>query len=121
MRQEMLSFDGGNGFTYMGACQVNRKGYKDMLADKEHLYDMTAIGDYNSIERDSTVLLSVARTPEDENSRVSRIQNLKARDNKTASPFIINFDGATGLYFSAGTDDISDEDALQQLEELEID
>lgn len=119
MRQEMLSFNGGDGFTYIGACQVNRKGFKDMLADKEHLYDLTAIGDYNSIERDSTLIFSIARTPEDEAARLARVQCLKARDNKKPMPFQISFDGETGNFYGTSLE-LSEEDALQELDELEI-
>ena len=120
MRQEMLAFDGGAGFTYIGACQINRKGYKDMLADKEHLYDLTAIGDFNAIERDSTLLFSIARTMEDENNRVARIQCLKTRDDRKVPPFIINFDGETG-YFHTAQQTMSDEAAIEELESLDID
>lgn len=119
MRQEMVNFDNGRGFIYMGAFQMNRKGYLDMLADKEHLYDLTAVGDYNAIERDSTIMLSIARTNEDEQARLARIQSLKCRDDKKFQPFTITFDGETGNFLGT-TDNISEEDALEELEELEI-
>lgn len=119
MRREMLAFNGGKGFTYIGAAQVQRAGYKKMLEDKEHRYDLTAISDFNSIERDSTLVLSIARTPEDEENRVARIQCLKAREGRKFSDIMVSFDGETGNFFG-GNDVMREEDIVTVLEEIEI-
>lgn len=103
----------------VNAHQTQRKGFEKMLSNENHLYDLTAVSDFNSIERDSTMIISVAMTPEMQDANEVQIQNLKARESKLFKTFKVQFDGATGRYFSA-ENDMSEDDAVEVIEDLDI-
>ncbi|EJF06088.1 replicative DNA helicase [Thiovulum sp. ES] len=115
-----LTFDKGrNPLQIVNAVQSQRKGYEDMLKNKGNYYSLTAISDYNAIERDSTNIFSVAQTPEMAEANEVQLQGLKARDNKLMSPTKIQFNGGTGWYLDT-VSVTSEEEAIELIDEIDL-
>jgi hypothetical protein len=114
-----LTFDRGRQLTILNAAQSNRGGYEAMLKHPNHLYDLSALSDYNALERDSTIIISVAQTPEDAAANQVRIQNLKSRETAKFLPFLATFDGETGTYHNQ-VSSIDDDDAIDIIDQIEV-
>ena len=114
-----LTFDNGAGLPIIAPFQVNRNGYDMMVSNKKNLYDLTAISDYNEIERSSTHVISSAQTQDMKEAGELQLQHLATRESEQFEPKRISIDGSTGVYLETkGT--YSDEDVTDILEELEI-
>lgn len=120
LRMFALSFDKGRQLTILNAAQSNRNGFDHFLKNDNHLYDLSALSDYNSLERDATIILSIGQTPEDAAASQVRLQCLKSRESAKFLPHSITFDGETGVYMTHTSTDVSEEDALEMLDELDI-
>lgn len=122
LRQFGLNFDGGRGIPILDAAQANRKGYTDAVSplNQGNLYNLTAIGDYNAIERDSTHVISVLRTPDMQVSGTAQIQALKSRESSFFPTFTVQMDGSTGGVTESLVKESSDEDLIQTISELDI-
>lgn len=120
LRMFSLAFDKGRQLPIINACQSNRAGFDHFLKHDAHLYDLSALSDYNSLERDATIIMSVGQTPEDAAASQVRIQNLKSRESAKFLPFICTVDGASGTYLTSNSETISEDDALDMLNEIEI-
>lgn len=116
-----LTFDNGRGLTIFNAVQSNRGGYDDAIAkkNKNNLYNITAIGDYNAIERDSTIIMSVLQTDEMRANNVLQIQNLKSRESAQFPVFQASLNASTGV-FSNTSQTLSEDDIDSVISSLEI-
>ena len=114
-----LTFEQGRGLPIIAPFQVNRKGYDLMLSNKSNLYDLTAIGDYNEIERSSTHIFSTAQTKDMRDAGEIQIQHLASRESEQFEPRKITVDGSTGVFIETkGT--YTEEDVAEVIEELEL-
>jgi hypothetical protein len=117
-----LSFDKGRGLPIIDAAQVNRSGFLEAIAkkNKENLYNLAAIGDYNALEKDSTHIMSILQTDDMKAEGVVQIQHLKSRESKLFPPFKPAFDGATGWLRETVSTGVSDDEVDSVLQEIEI-
>jgi replicative DNA helicase len=118
-----LTFNQGKGLAILNAWQANRQGYEEAVSkkNKEHYYKLTAIGQYNAIEKDSTHVFSILQTPELQAEGLAQIQHLKSRESKLAPIIKVQFDGASGYLRETAQQDISDDELAGVIEELELD
>ena len=98
--------------------QSNRAGYDKALKDKEHLYSPDAIGDYSSIEREATNIISIITSPDLRQTGQSQIQHLISRESDLFKPFLLSVDFETGVM--SEVEQIAQEDKEQILEEIDI-
>jgi hypothetical protein len=89
-----------NGFVGVNAAQINRKGYDSAMKHKEHVYDLSVLSDYNSLERDATNVFSIFQSPEMEKTKEIQIQHLKGRETGLCGRFILLREGDTGWHSS---------------------
>lgn len=117
-----LSFDKGRGLPIFDAAQVNRSGFLEAIAkkNKENLYNMAAIGDYNAIEKDSTNIISILQTEDMKAEGVAQIQHLKSRESKLFPPFKPQFDGASGWLRETISTGVTDDEVDSLIEEIEL-
>lgn len=114
-----LTFEQGQGLPIIAPFQVNRNGYEMMLGNKSNLYDLTAISEYNEIERSSTHIISTAVTKDMKDAGELQIQHLASRETEQFEAKKISIDGSTGVFIETkGT--YTEEDVADILEELEI-
>jgi len=114
-----LTFEQGRGLPIIAPFQVNRNGYDMMLSNKNNLYDLTAISEYNEIERSSTHVISSAQTSDMRDAGELQIQHLATRESEQFEPKKIAVDGSTGVYIETKAT-YSEEDTAEILEELDI-
>ena len=117
-----LSFDKSKGLAIINAWQANRGGYEEATSkkNKDNLYKLTAIGQYNAIEKDSTHIFSIIQTPELQAEGLAQVQHLKSRESKLSSLVKLQFDGASGFLRETAHQDISDDDISSVIEDLEL-
>lgn len=117
-----LSFDKSKGLAIINAWQANRGGYEEATSkkNKDNLYKLTAIGQYNAIEKDSTHIFSIIQTPELQAEGLAQVQHLKSRESKLAPLVKLQFDGASGFLRETAQQDISDDDISSVIEDLEL-
>lgn len=103
-------------------CQANRSGYDEACSPKnqDHLYKMTAIGDYNSIERDSTHIISILQTPDMKAEGVAQLQHLKSRESALFPTHKVQFDGSSGWMRETASLDIDESTIVSAISELEL-
>jgi len=114
-----LTFDGGRGLPVIAPFQVNRNGYDMAMSNKNNLYDLTAISDYNEIERSSTHVISSFQNKDMRDAGQVKIQHLATRESEQFEPILISVDGSTGVYIET-KGSYSEEDTMDIIEELEI-
>lgn len=117
-----LSFDHGRGLPIIDCCQSNRAGFDEACSAKntEKLYKLTAIGDYNSIERDSTHIMSILQTPDMKAEGLVQFQHLKSRESNLFPHYKAQLDGATGWIRETASLDIDEDELSSAIEELEL-
>lgn len=98
--------------------QANRQGYLNALKDKNNLYTPDAIGDYSSIEKEATNVISIITTQEMREAGQSQVQHLLSRESELASPILLNADFATGTMSELQS--LSQEDSNQLISEIEL-
>lgn len=98
--------------------QANRAGYEQAMKNKQNLFSPEAIGDYSSIEREATNVISIISTPEMRESGQSQIQHILSRESGLFNPILINSDFETGILSEMQT--ISAEDTEQLMVEIDI-
>lgn len=98
--------------------QCNRAGYDNALKHKEHLFDITAIGDYSSIEKECTDLFSIIIPPELRDTGGAQIQHLISRESQLCAPLQINADLETGIM--SVLSQISKEDKDSYMEVIDL-
>lgn len=98
--------------------QTNRAGFDNALKDKENLFSTDAIGDYSSIERECTNVISIITTQDMREAGQSQIQHLLSRESQLFSAFRINSDFETGIM--SELKQLSQEDTEQLIQEIEI-
>jgi hypothetical protein len=104
----------------INAVQANRAAYNAMLEDEFHRYGKDSAGDYNEIERSSTVMLSSAQTPEMENSGELLISCILSRRSQVNTiPFKAAI-GANGRIVEVVASDTPAEDTDEVLSEISI-
>ena len=103
LRQFGLSFKKANcdkpGLMILNAAQTNRTGFEEACKHPQNLYDLSALGQYNSLEKDATAVYSVLQTNDMKAAGEVQVQPLKLRDGKFFPPFKMIFDGETGFYY----------------------
>lgn len=114
-----LTFEQGKGLPIIAPFQVNRNGYENMLNNKSNLYDLTAISEYNEIERSSTHVISVAQTKDMRDAGEVQIQHLATRESEQFEPKKIAVDGSTGVFLET-KNVYTEEDTAEILEELDL-
>ncbi len=122
LRNFGLTFDRGRGLPIIDACQTNRAGFEDACSRKntDNLYKLTAIGDYNSIERDSTHVISILQTDDMKAEGTCQLQHLKSRESSFFKHYKVHLEGATGWIRETANMDIDEEDITSAIEELEL-
>lgn len=117
-----LSFENGRGLPIIDAAQTNRKGFEDALSvkNKDNLYNLTAIGEYNSLEKDSTHVISILQTDAMRVDGVAQIQHLKSRESALFPHFKAQFDNTTGYLKSSASQDLEESDVESLILELEL-
>ena len=80
---------------------------------------LSALGDYNALEKDATMVLSILQTEDMRAAGEIQLQPLKLREGTWFKPFKMVFDGGTG-YFYETNQQISAEDKEAVLEEIEL-
>lgn len=122
LRNFGLTFEHGRGLPIVDACQTNRAGFLDACAKKntDNLYNMTAIGDYNSIERDSTHVISILQTDDMRAEGTCQLQHLKSRESSFFKPYRVHLEGTTGWLRETAAMDIDEDDLTSAIEELEL-
>lgn len=117
-----LSFDHGRGLPILDCVQSNRHGFDEACAPKnqDNLYKLTAIGDYNSIERDSTHIISILQTSDMQAEGLVQLQHLKSRESKLFPHYKLQLDGSTGWIRETASIDLSEDDLESAIMELEL-
>lgn len=108
-----------SGLLIINAAQVNRGGFEDACKHPQNMYQLSALGDYNALEKDATTVLSILQTDEMRAAGEVQLQPLKLREGTWFKPFKMVFDGGTG-YFYETNQQISTEDKEAVLEEIEL-
>lgn len=122
MRKFGLTFDNGRGLPLCNAAQVNRNGFLEAIApkNKENLYNIAAIGDFNAIEKDSTHIVSILQTDEMVSEGVVQLQHLKARESSLFPHHKVQFDGACGAFRDTISTGVTDDEITSVISELEL-
>lgn len=114
-----LTFNSGKGLPIMAPFQTNRNGYEMALSNKSNLYDLTAISEYNEIERSSTHVISTFQSKDMRDAGEVQLQHLATRESEQFETRKISVDGSTGTYIETkGT--YSDDDVADILEDLDL-
>lgn len=98
--------------------QSNRQGFLNALKDKNNLYTPDAIGEYSSIEKEATNVISIITTQEMRESGQSQVQHLLSRESDLCPPILLNADFATGTM--SELQNLTQEDNEQLISEIEI-
>lgn len=98
--------------------QANRQGFLNALKDKENLYTPDAIGEYSSIEKEATNVISILTTNEMREQGQSQIQHILSRESALCNPITLNSDFETGVLSELQS--LSQEDSEQLIQEIEI-
>lgn len=98
--------------------QANRQGYLNALKDKENLYTPDAIGEYSSIEKEATNVISIITTQEMREAGQSQIQHILSRESALCNPILLNSDFSTGTM--SELQQLSTEDSETLINEIEI-
>lgn len=122
LRLHGLSFDHGRGLCTINAWQASRSGFEDALSkkNKDNLYSLMAIGQYNAIEKDSTHIFSIIQTPEMIAEGIAQIQHLKSRESKLAPLVKLQFDGSSGYLRESASQDINDDEIASVIQDIEL-
>lgn len=117
-----LTFDSGRGLPIFNAVQANRQGFMDAIApkNKENLYNLAAVGEYNAIEKDSTHVISILQTEPMKAEGVVQLQHLKSRESSLFPTQKVQFDGATGQFRDSISTGVSEDEITSLLQELEL-
>jgi len=119
IRNLSLTFNGGEGLPIIATFQINRSGYDEMLRGKRNLYDLTAIAEYNEVERSSTHVISTAQTEDMRESNEVQLQHLASRETELFETKKVMIDPQTGVYFN--TDNKFDEEDVDSIiDEIDI-
>jgi len=119
LRNFGLTFENGKGLPIIAPFQTNRAGYDNMLSNKNNLYDLTAISEYNEIERSSTHVISTAQTRDMRDAGELQIQHLATRESEQFEPKKIAIDASTGVFIETKAE-FSEEDTMELIDEIEI-
>lgn len=98
--------------------QANRQGFLNALKDKNNLYTPDAIGEFSSIEKEATNVISIITTDDMKEQGQSQIQHIISRESGLCNPIMLNSDFETGILSELQT--LSKEDSEQLIQEIEI-
>ena len=116
--REIRHFGLTNHLPIIFVIQANRQGFLNALKDKENLYTPDAIGEYSSIEKEATNVISIITTNEMRESGQSQVQHILSRESALCNPIVLNSDFETGVLSELQS--LSAEDSEQLIQEIEI-
>lgn len=116
--REIRHFGLTNHIPIIFVIQANRQGYLNAIKDKNNLYTPDAIGDYSSIEKEATNVISIITTQEMREAGQSQVQHLLSRESELCSPILLNADFATGTM--SELQGLSQEDSEHMISEIEL-
>jgi replicative DNA helicase len=117
-----LTFRKGEGLAIFDCAQANRSGFIDAIAkkNKDNMYSMAAIGDFNALEKDSTNIISILQTDDMIAEGIVQIQHLKSRESKLFPAFRPAFDGSCGWFRETISTGVSDDEVDSLILEIEL-